>query len=319
MIEILSTTVPAHNRFSLLTTVRASAGPAADNSIARTMAAHYRPRIMDTEPMTPPDWMRLNRAYWDERVPIHAASRLYDVPGFVAGKDTLRPFEADEVGDVTGKTLLHLMCHIGLDTLSWARRGAIVTGLDFSQPALDAATSLADQIGAPSARFVASDVTDAATALHGQTFDIVYTGTGVNQWIPDIDQWAQTVASLITPGGFLYLTDGHPFIDIMDDEVRGLRRSYLDHGPFIEEEHGSYTGPADTKADTIFKWTHHIGSVINALAGTGLRIEFLHEYNFSDFPMFFGLEKGDDGLWRFPPERFQIPLTFSLKASKLMP
>jgi SAM-dependent methyltransferase len=162
---------------------------------------------------------------------------------------------------------------------------------------------------------VASDITDAATALDGQTFDIVYTGAGVGQWIPDIDQWAQTVASLVAPGGFLYLADYHPFIDIVDDEVRGLRRGYLDHGPFIEEEHGSYTGPADTQADTIIKWTHHIGSVINALAGTGLRIEFLHEYNFSDVPMFLGLEKGDDDLWRFPPERWQIPLMFSLKAS----
>ena len=262
------------------------------------------------------DWPSTNRAYWDERVPIHAASKLYDVPGFIAGKDTLLSWEPGEVGDVRDKTLLHLMCHIGLDTLSWARRGATVTGLDFSQPALDVAASLAEQIGIASARFVTADITNAATALDGQAFNVVYTGRGVNQWLPDIDQWARTVASLVTTGGFFYMTDYHPFIDIIDDDVRSLRRSYLDHGPFVEEEHGSYTGPADTQADTIVKWTHHIGSVINALATAGLRLEFLHEHNFTDLPMFFGLERHDDGIWRFPPDRWQVPLMFSLRASK---
>ena len=107
------------------------------------------------------DWLRLNRAWWDERAPVHAASGFYDVPGFLAGKDSLRAFEPGEVGDVRGKRLLHLMCHIGLDTLSWARRGAVVTGLDFSRPALDTAVSLAGRAGIGSARFVAAEIGDA--------------------------------------------------------------------------------------------------------------------------------------------------------------
>ena len=267
-------------------------------------------------PQPPADWLELNRAYWNERVPMHADSRLYDVTGFVAGQDTLRVFEPDEVGDVQGKTLLHLMCHIGLDTLSWARRGATVTGLDFSQPALDVATALAAQIGVKSAQFVAADINDAATALASQTFDIVYTGIGVTQWIQDIDRWARTVASLVAPGGFFYIADYHPIIDIVDDDVLGMRRSYLDRGPFVEEERGSYTGPGDTEANTFVKWTHHIGSLVNALATAGLRLEFLHEYDFTDFPMFLGLERQDDGLWRFPEGRLHIPLMFSLRASK---
>lgn len=261
------------------------------------------------------DWRRLNRAYWDERVPLHAASSFYDVSGFLSGRDVLRPFEPDEVGDARGKRLLHLMCHIGLDTLCWARRGATVIGLDFSQPALDTAADIATRAGLGSARFVAADIYGAAEALAGETFDIVYTGAGVMQWIPDIDRWAATVASLVAPDGFFYITDYHPFIDIVDDGVLGLRRGYLDRGPFIEDEPGSYTGRADTSANTIVKWTHHIGSVVNALATAGLRIEFLHEFGYSDVAMFFGLERGDDGLWRFPSERFQIPLMFSLRAA----
>jgi SAM-dependent methyltransferase len=265
------------------------------------------------------DWLRLNRAWWDERAPVHAASGFYDVPGFLAGQDSLRAFEPEEVGDVRGKRLLHLMCHIGLDTLSWARRGAIVTGLDFSRAALDTAVSLAGRAGIDSARFVAADIGDAGRALAGQTFDVVYTGTGVMQWIPDIGSWARTVAALVAPGGFFYIAEYHPFpdsFDIVDGEVRGLRRGYLDHGPWAERADGSYTGPAKTSANTFIKWNHQIGSVVNALAAAGLRIEFLHEYDFTDAP-FHGLERGGDGLWRVPAGRFLIPLMFSLRAAKV--
>ena len=144
----------------------------------------------------------VNRANWDARVPIHTDnSRFYDIPGFVAGRETLREYEPGEVGDVRGKTLLHLMCHLGLDTLSWARRGATVTGLDFSQPALDFAASVAGQIGAETARFVTANVYDAAEVLAGQVFDIVYTSVGSLQYLPDIERWAQVVAALLVPGG----------------------------------------------------------------------------------------------------------------------
>ena len=174
------------------------------------------------------DWLRLNRAWWDERALVHAASGFYDVPGFLAGKDSLRAFEPGEVGDVRGKRLLHLMCHIGLDTLSWARRGAVVTGLDFSQSALDTAVSLAGRAGIGSARFVAAEIGDANRALAGETFDIVYTGTGVSQWIPDIDSWARTVAALVAPGGFFYIAEYHPFPDCFDI-VDGDRAEPRDH------------------------------------------------------------------------------------------
>jgi 2-polyprenyl-3-methyl-5-hydroxy-6-metoxy-1,4-benzoquinol methylase len=264
------------------------------------------------------DWLRLNRAWWDERAPGHAASGFYDVPGFLAGKDSLRAFEPEEVGDVRGKRLLHLMCHIGLDTLSWARRGAIVTGLDFSRPALDAAVTLAGRAGIGSARFVAAEIGDADRALAGETFDVVYTGTGVTQWIPDIDSWARTVAALVAPGGFFYIADYHPFpdsFDIVDGQVRGLRHGYLDHGPWAEQAAGSYAGRAETSANSLIKWSHHIGSVVNALAAAGLRIEFLHEYDFTDAP-FDGLECCADGLWRIPAGRFGIPLMFSLRAAR---
>ena len=133
----------------------------------------------------PEEWLALNRALWDERVPIHVASSFYDVDAFLAGGSTLRPFEVEEVGAVAGLTLLHAQCHFGLDTLSWARRGARVTGLDFSEPAIAAARKLAADAGLE-AEFVASDVYEAAGALGGRRFDVVYTGLGALNWLPDV-------------------------------------------------------------------------------------------------------------------------------------
>ena len=138
------------------------------------------------------------------------------------------------------------------------------------------------------------------------------------QWIPDVDSWARTAAALVAPGGFFYIADYHPFpdsFDIVDGEVRRLRHGYLDHGPWAVRASGSYTGPAETGAHTWIKWNHHIGSVVNAVAAAGLRIEFLHEYDFTDAP-WGGLERGEDGLWRIPADQTPIPLMFSLRAAK---
>jgi SAM-dependent methyltransferase len=153
------------------------------------------------------EWREANRASWDERVPIHVSGEFYDVAAFKAGEERLQPFEIAEVGDVSGKDLLHLQCHFGIDTLSWARRGARVTGLDFSGPAVEAARRLASEMGLE-ATFVQSDVYEAVDATGGKTFEVVYTGRGALNWLPDIEQWAGVVADLIRPGGFLRRRDG---------------------------------------------------------------------------------------------------------------
>lgn len=248
------------------------------------------------------DWRAANRANWDERVPFHVAGPFYDLPGFVAGKDTLRDFELTEVGDASGKTLLHLQCHIGLDTLSWARQGATVTGLDFSAPALDVANDLATQIGQTTARFVTADVYDAAQALDGQTFDIVYTGFGALCWLPDIKRWAQTVASLLAAGGYLYLAEFHPIADVMADDGRTVEDNYFQSDPIVVDEPGSYADrSAPTTATLRAQWQHGVGEVVSALAAAGLRLEFLNEH--------------DRGHFRFPTVQ-PVPQVYSLRAAK---
>jgi 2-polyprenyl-3-methyl-5-hydroxy-6-metoxy-1,4-benzoquinol methylase len=261
------------------------------------------------------DWRELNRANWDDRVPVHLASEYYDVDGFRSGVSSLRPFESAEIGDVTGKRLVHLQCHVGLDTLSWARKGAQVTGLDFSEPAIKAARSLAADLGLD-ASFVVADVYDAVTALGERRFDVVYTGTGALVWLPDMTRWAQVVAALLEPGGFLYLVEGHPFAQILDEEQgTNVALDYFLEQPWVEDHAYTYTdGPALEHTRSV-QFQHGLGQVVTALAAAGLRIEFLNEHDFDCFQRFGSLER-DGGQYQFPAGRPRIPMMFSLRASR---
>lgn len=259
------------------------------------------------------DWRGLNRANWDARVPVHL--EFYDIDGFRAGADPLRPFEVAEAGDVTGKRLVHLQCHIGLDTLSWARRGALVTGLDFSPPALEAARSLAADLGI-GASFVTADVYDAEAALNGQRFDVVYTGTGALVWLPDIPRWAKVVAGLLEPGGFLYLVEGHPFAQILDcEQGQTVAQDYFDERAQVEDYPYSYTGGPALEHTRNVQFQHPIGTIVTALAEAGLRIDFLREHDFDAFQRWESLER-EGGEYRLPAGRPRVPLMFSLRATR---
>ncbi|MFI9809653.1 class I SAM-dependent methyltransferase [Streptomyces sp. NPDC052301] len=273
-----------------------------------------------TSPSVPEGWREDNLAMWNERVPVHVAGEYYDLDGFRARPDVLRDFETAEVGDVTGKSLLHLQCHIGTDTLSWLRRGAArVVGLDFSAPAVEAARALAADLGhgPERAAFVTGDVYDAAGAVPEPSYDIVYTGLGALCWLPDIRRWAETAASLVAPGGFLYLAEFHPLTESLDDAT-GTRivRDYFRRDAAVWDEPGTYADPgAATVHNRSVEWQHTLGDVVSALAATGLRIEFLHEHDVSLFPRFENFEVRD-GYHRFPADHPRIPLIYSLKATK---
>jgi SAM-dependent methyltransferase len=262
------------------------------------------------------DWRALNRANWDDRVPVHLASSFYDVAGFRAGASTLQPFQLSEVGSVAERRLVHLQCHIGLDTLSWARRGAVVSGLDFSAPAISAASSLAVSLGL-AATFVVADVYDAVAAFGGQRFDIVYTGIGALVWLPDIPRWARVVAGLLAPGGFVYLVEGHPFAGILDSFASGLvvARDYFDSSPQVEDYPYTYTdGPALSHPRQV-EFQHGLGEIVTSLAEAGLRIEFVYEHDFELFQRFESLQRQEDGRYRWPTGQPQVPMMYSLRAS----
>lgn len=262
------------------------------------------------------DWLELNRWRWDELVPLHVGSELYDVAGFRAGKCTLRPFELLELGDVNGKRLLHLQCHFGLDTLSWARRGAVVTGLDFSEPAVQAAQTLASQVGV-AAEFVCANVYDAPAAL-GRRFDVLYTGLGALIWLPDIRRWAQTLAALAEAGTTLYLSEFHPLTDIFADATLEVKRSYF-HDPKGEvwDEAGSYVDrAAATQHTRTIEWVHPVSDVIGALLEAGFRLELFSEHDYTLFPRWPFLVKGPDQTYHLPDGIPRLPLMYSLRARK---
>ncbi|MBW4721917.1 class I SAM-dependent methyltransferase [Saccharothrix obliqua] len=265
--------------------------------------------------MTNTEWLRLNRENWDDRTAVHAASDFYDLPGFRAGRSTLRPFEQAEVGDVTGRRLLHLQCHMGQDTLSWARLGARVTGLDFSPAAVETARGLAAETGL-AARFVVSDVHDARAALGGEAFDIVYTGFGALVWLPDVAEWARVVASLLADGGSLYLAEFHPLLYVLGDDGRTVEYDYFQtEGETFDHDRTYTDGPKLTRTVSV-QWHHPMGSILTALVGAGLRLEFLRERAWSPFPILPALVRVGPEEYRFPPGRPGVPLTYSLRATK---
>ncbi|MFI5121655.1 MAG: class I SAM-dependent methyltransferase [Vicinamibacteria bacterium] len=260
----------------------------------------------------------LNRAWWDERVPIHTASEFYDVEGFRAGAGRLRPFEVEEVGDVAGKRLLHLQCHFGLDSLSWARLEASVVGLDFSQPAVAAANALAAETRLDGT-FVAADVYDARAALGGERFEVVYTGLGALNWLSDLGRWAEVVSSLLADDGILYLAEFHPFADVFADEDLTVAYDYF-HDPAglrLEDDGGTYADlEAATASNATHEWAHPISEVVGAVLGAGLRLELFNEHDYTLFPRWPFLLHQPGGYYHQPDGRPKLPLIYSLRARR---
>jgi SAM-dependent methyltransferase len=263
------------------------------------------------------DWWAANRRLWDEWAEINARSEFYGLEEFKAGKSKLRPFEIEEVGGVRGKDLLHLQCHFGLDTLSWAREGARVTGADFSEVALRIAEDLAHELGLD-ATWVMSDLYDLPENLDGD-FDVVYTSRGVLGWLPDLRRWAEVAAGFLRPGGIFYIHEMHPFLYPFDDSPGAVEpKIAFPYWPRAEPVefpvHGSYADPeAVTTQRTSYDWPHSMGDVLNSIIEAGLRIEFLHEWPFLDWDLPF-LERRGDQWWWPEGKPGEIPLSFSLRA-----
>ena len=265
-----------------------------------------------------------NEALWDAWTAVHSTGDFYDLESFRAGGIRLRRYEIELVGDVAGRSLLHLQCHFGIDTLSWARLGARVTGADFSPAAVELARSLADELGFPDARFVRANLYDLPDVLDG-TFDVVYTSRGVLGWLPDIRGWARVVAHFLAPGGRFFISEIHPVAEVFENEgvaAGELRLSYpyWEHDePLTFSVQGSYADPtADIGEHTEHGWDHGLGEIVTALIDAGLRIETLIEHPFLEWKVDFLVEEeaGDDR-WVLPQGTpGELPLMFSLLASK---
>jgi len=271
--------------------------------------------------MSNTDSFAINHAWWDGVVETHVKSPMYLTKAFREGGDTLHPIESGEIGDIRGQTLVHLQCHFGLDTLSLARRGAKVTGLDFSANALAAARALAQDTGID-ARFVESNVYDAPQAL-GVTYDIAYVTWGAINWLPDLNRWAQVVAAVLKPGGFLYLLEGHPAALMLGqktkDEPLTPGYAYFAHeAPQVFEEEGTYADRNAKLAQTrTHEWAHPISEILTALIAAGLTIVMFHEHDRLAWQLWPCLEYDGNRMYRLPAGHMPLPLSFSIKARKI--
>lgn len=266
------------------------------------------------------EYRRSNVAFWNELTEIHETSSYYDLDSFMRGRQSLHDIELKELGDVRGKSLLHLQCHFGMDSLSWARLGASVTGVDYSDKAIALATKLSLELGL-GAKFVQSDVYDLPNSLKGK-FDIVFTSYGVLCWLQNLPEWAKVISHFLNDGGTFLIVEEHPVAYILDEKCKPeelrIGYPYFDKTTLVLNDRHSYADQsAQIEQPVHYEWTHTIEEILNALISAGLTVESFREYPFCMYQKFEWLSKGEDGFWHAPQNStIVVPLLFSLKASK---
>ncbi|MFN8288920.1 MAG: class I SAM-dependent methyltransferase [Chitinophagaceae bacterium] len=260
------------------------------------------------------NYFQANKELWNQRTAVHKDSTFYNLAGFRAGETALTPIELNEVGDVKGRSLLHLQCHFGMDSLDWARRGARVTGVDISDAAIEEARKINAELGLD-ARFVCCNVLDTCDHVKEQ-FDIVFTSYGVIGWLPDLRPWAQVIAAKLKPGGLFYMAEFHPVVWIFDNDFTRIQYSYENREVIVTENEGTYTDrEADIKGKE-YSWNHSLSEVLNALMEAGLRLSLFNEFMYSPYPCFRNMTEFEKGKWYISGLEGKIPMVYSLKALK---
>lgn len=276
-------------------------------------------------------YLDANRQMWDDWAETHLkGNEMYPVQQFLAGETGWESNLPDDIGSVKGKSILHLQCHFGMDSLMWARRGATVTGVDFSETAIHGAKAINKQLNLD-AEFIQSNIYDLPKVLDA-TFDIVLTYYGVLPWLPDLVRWAEICAHSLKPGGFFYVADSHPFLDMIEGGDPAHPDPFLGYSYFrgdkpLEHQSGTTTY-ADPDAKLVnrvnYQWKHRMGDIITAFTQSGLSVEYVHEYPYTFCDLFDWpeggikgrMEQDENGWWWMVGKKEFIPLMFSLKARK---
>ena len=245
---------------------------------------------------------------------MHKDSAFYDLASFKNGKTSLNRTELEELGDVKGKSLLHLQCHFGMDTMSWQREGAQCTGVDLSNEAIDLARQINAELGL-NAEFICCNVYDLKQHLD-KKFDIVFTSYGTIGWLPNIDTWADIVNHFLKPGGSFYMADFHPVLWMMDEQFERIKYDYFNTSVITEDISGTYTDRSAPIRSTEHSWNHPVSEILNALMRQGLQITQFNEFPFSHYNCFNNLEQADDGNWYIKDMDKKMPMMYSIKAGK---
>lgn len=261
-----------------------------------------------------PDYTKINTKWWNSITPFHAKSSLYNVKKFRKTKNSLQHIEIEELGNVRGKKILHLLCHFGMDSLSLVQKGAKVTGVDISSEAITLAKKLSSELKIP-AEFICSDVYKLENVL-SKKYDIIFLSYGVLLWLSNMQKFAKIVSKFLKKEGILYIVELHPFTNMLNEHAK-MQYDYFDKGPFLDDADGSYTNWKDKTKGTTYEWSYTIDDVINAFISAGLTIEFFHEFPFTMYNQFPGhMKKNKKGQFILKDKTMQFPLLFSLQARK---
>ena len=260
-------------------------------------------------------YFEINKQTWNEKVKIHSKSDMYDMEAFKNGKSSLMAYERNALGDVSGKSLLHLQCHFGQDTLSWARLGAQCVGVDLSDEGIALAKTLNEELQLD-AQFVCCNVLETSKHID-DTFDIVFTSYGVIGWLPDLKPWGKMIADRLKKGGVFYMAEFHPIVWMFDylDGKKVMRYGYMQDEPIYEEYEGTYANEDSKMISKEYGWNHGLSEVINALVEAGLQINYLNEYDESPYNVLPDLVETKSGNYVNKDKLY--PLIFEIKATKL--
>jgi SAM-dependent methyltransferase len=260
------------------------------------------------------NYIEINRQSWNGRVDAHLKSAFYDVAGFLNGQTSLNGIELNLLGDIRGKTVLHLQCHFGQDTISLARLGAEVTGVDLSDKAIESAAALAEKAEI-AARFICCDIYDLPNHLTEQ-FDIVFTSYGTIGWLPDLDKWAKIVSRFLKPNGTFLFVEFHPVVWMFDDDFEKIGYNYFNTGAIIETETGSYADRNADLSNEYVMWNHGMGEVVNSLIKNDLNIQSLDEFDYSPYNCFKETIEISPKKYRIKHLDNKIPMVYAIKAKK---
>ncbi|MCH7524938.1 MAG: class I SAM-dependent methyltransferase [Bacteroidetes bacterium] len=260
-------------------------------------------------------YFQINKATWNEKVKVHSKSNMYDLDAFKRGKSSLMNYEIEALGAVKGKSLLHLQCHFGQDTLSWSRLGAKCVGVDFSDEGIKLARELNKKLNLDT-KFVCCNVLDISQHISA-SFDIVFTSYGVLGWLPDLKPWGQLIAERLKTGGTFFIVEFHPIVWMFDylDGKSTMKYGYQQKEVIYEEYEGSYANESSKMISKEYGWNHGLGEVVSALTEAGLHIGYLKEYDESPYNVLPDLIETKSGM--FVTKDKLYPLIFELKATKL--
>lgn len=260
------------------------------------------------------DYIEINRQSWNNRVETHLKSEFYDHDNFLKGKTSLNPIELELLGDLDGKSVLHLQCHFGQDTISLSRFGAEVVGVDLSDKAIECAKQIATETGS-NAHFICCDIYDLPNHLD-KLFDIVFTSYGTIGWLTDLDKWAMIVSKFLKPNGQFVFVEFHPVVWMFDDNFEKIGYNYFNSGAIVESESGTYADKTAEISQKYIMWNHGLSEVMNNLIKNGLEINVLNEYDYSPYNCFNKTIEFEPEKYRIEHLENKIPMVYSMVATK---